>query len=171
MAAVSTALSTALSSSVHSRPPDPARLDGGAITSHPNGGVTMNTTTTRVAKYAGAGLAGIATSCVLAAPALAMRPDPTPGSGQHQRIYESDIIANSASTKDPAGPAASPGNARLADHWDGHTGSPATATGTNPTSGGADWSNLATAFGGGVVLTGAIAMGATQLHRRQTRPA
>jgi hypothetical protein len=44
----------------------------------------MNTTTLRVAKYAGAGLAGITASCVLAAPALAMRPDPIPGSGHTQ---------------------------------------------------------------------------------------
>lgn len=134
----------------------------------------MNTTTARRTTYAGASLAGIATSCLLAAPALAMRPDPTPGTGQHQRIYESDIIANSASTEGaPTGPATSPRNARLAEVMDAnsHTGSPTTATSTNATPHGVDWSNLATVLGGAAVLTGVVAAGATQLHRRQARPA
>jgi hypothetical protein len=109
----------------------------------------MNTTAVRLARYAGAGISGIAVSWVLAAPAIAMLPpDPDPGT-------------------------VSPRDQKLAEYWDGHTGSPATATGTDTssTSGGVDWSNLATALGGGAVLVGAVAVGATQLRRRQARPA
>ena len=106
----------------------------------------MNTTTLRVARYAGVGLAGIATSCVLAAPAQAMRPDPTPGGGQ----------------RDPGTT-----NSQVTEH---------DAT-TNPTRGGVsttdgiDWSSLAAGFGSGAMLTGVVVIGATQLHRRQARPA
>ena len=42
----------------------------------------MNTTTLRITKYAGAGVAALATTCVLAAPAMAMRPEPVPGTNQ-----------------------------------------------------------------------------------------
>lgn len=110
----------------------------------------MNTTSLRIAKYAGAGIAGLATSVVLAAPALAMRPDPIPGSGQQQRIYESDIIANSGSPEDREGPAAT-----LASRTGGST------------SGGMDWSSVATGLGGGAVLGGAVVLSAAQARRRR----
>jgi hypothetical protein len=110
----------------------------------------MNTnTTTRVAKYAGACVGGLATSFVLAAPALAMQPpvpDPVPGSGQHHKIFDS--------LDGRGGPAAT---------------SPATDTGS--VSDGIDWSTLATALGGGMALTGAVVLGATQIRRRSARPA
>ncbi|RNM12407.1 hypothetical protein [Nocardioides pocheonensis] len=109
----------------------------------------MNTFTADLAKYAGACVAGIATSCVLAAPALAMQPpvpDPVPGSGEHHKIFDS---------------------------LDGR-GGPAPTTPTTDvgsTSDGIDWSTLGAALGGGMALVGAGALGATQIHRRQARPA
>lgn len=116
----------------------------------------MNTTTTRVAKYAGAGLAGIATTCVLAAPALAMRPDPTPGSGQHN-VYDSCATRGC------------PSDTSLGAR-DGQASTPASRVGAS-SSHGVNWSTLVAGFGGGAMLTGVAVLGAAQLHRRQTRPA
>jgi hypothetical protein len=110
----------------------------------------MNTTSLRIAKYAGAGIAGLATSVVLAAPALAMRPDPIPESGQTQRIYESQIIADAAHANDRKGQAAAVAS-RIGDS----------------TSGGTDWSSVATGLGGGAVLGGAVVLGAAQARRRR----
>jgi hypothetical protein len=109
----------------------------------------MNTTTLQIAKYAGAGVAGIATSCVLAAPALAMQPpvpDPVPGSGQHHKIFDS--------LDGRQGPAATP---------------PSTSGGS--ASSGIDWSTLAATLGGGAMLAGVAVLGATQVRRRPVRPA
>jgi hypothetical protein len=44
----------------------------------------MNTTSSRVTAYAGAVVAGLATSIMLAAPANAMRPDPNPDQSRTQ---------------------------------------------------------------------------------------
>jgi len=109
----------------------------------------MNTFTADLAKYAGACIAGIATSCVLAAPALAMQPpvpEPVPGSGEHHKIFDS--------MEDRYGPAGT-----------------APATDVGGTSDGVDWSTLAGALGGGVALAGAAVLGATQIRRRPARQA
>lgn len=116
----------------------------------------MNTTTTRFAKYAGAGLAGIATSCALAAPALAMRPDPTPGGGgQNPGTTDSRVAQQSVQD-------------RYLASLD-HAAATATANNTRAVSsaGGVDWSALAAGFGGGAMLTGVVVLGATQLQRRR----
>jgi hypothetical protein len=110
----------------------------------------MNTTSLRIAKYAGAGIAGLATSVVLAAPALAMQPEPIHGSGQHQRIYESEIIADSVSTELRKAPTTT-----VASRVGGST------------SGGLDWSSVATGLGGGAVLGGAVVVSAARTRRRR----
>jgi hypothetical protein len=110
----------------------------------------MENTTLGIAKYAGACVAGIATSWVIAAPAVSMPPPvpaPDPGSSQHHKIFDS---------------------------LDGREG-PAPTTTSNeaaPTSAGVDWSTLAAVLGGGMALTGFVALGATQVRRRHAaRPA
>jgi hypothetical protein len=106
----------------------------------------MNHTTARVARYAGAGLAGIATSWVLAAPALAMlppAPDPVPGS-DHQTTSTSSSDNGSA---------------------------PATQTSISSASDGTDWSVLAAGLAGGAILGGVVVVGATQVRRHQAHPA
>lgn len=111
----------------------------------------MNTTTLRVARYAGAGLVGIAASGVLAAPALAMRLDPIPGDGQVQIAPHPDQgTANSlVGTTTPT-----PASDRAGSASDG-----------------IDWSSLAAGFGGGAMLTGVVVFGAKQFQRHQARPA
>ena len=109
----------------------------------------MKHTTLGITKYAGACVAGIATSWVIAAPAVAMAPPvpaPDPGSSQHHRIFDS---------------------------LDGRDGSvpSAPATRAAPSSDGVDWTTIAAVVGGGMALTGFVALGATQIRRRQERPA
>ena len=109
----------------------------------------MNITTVRIAECAGAGFAGVVTSCVLAAPALAMQSpvnEPVPGTAQHHKIFDS---------------------------LDGRSGPTATTAGTEATStsGGIDWSTLATALAGGAVLTAAVALGGSQIRRHHAHPA
>jgi hypothetical protein len=109
----------------------------------------MNATTVRIATYAGACVAGLATSCVLAAPALAMAPPvpaPEPGSGQHHKIFDS--------LDGRSGPAATQASADIGS-----------------ASGGVDWSTLAYVLGGGMALTGFVVLGATQVRRHQEHPA
>jgi len=110
----------------------------------------MKPTTLGITKYAGACVAGIATSCVIAAPAVAMAPPvpaPDPGSGQHHRIFDS------LDGRDGAAPSA-------------------TATKAAPASSdGVDWTTIAAVVGGGMALTGFVALGATQIRRRQAHPA
>ena len=109
----------------------------------------MKPTTLGIAKYAGASVAGIATACVIAAPAVAMAPPvpaPDPGSSQHHKIFDSlDGRDGSA----PAAPSAKPAS----------------------TSDGVDWTTIAAVVGGGMALTGFVALGATQIRRRQAHPA
>lgn len=109
----------------------------------------MNISSAHVAEYASACVAGLAASCVLAAPASAMQPpvpDPLSGSGEHHKIFDS---------------------------LDGRGGPAATTVTTDvgSTSDRVNWSALASALGGGLALTGAAVLGATQLRRRQARPA
>lgn len=103
----------------------------------------MNPTTLRVAEYAAACVGGVAVSCVLAAPAVALQPPapaPDPGSGQHHKIFDS--------LDGRTGPVAQPAKSDAA-----------------PASDGVDWSLLAAVLGGGMALTGAAALGATQIRR------
>jgi hypothetical protein len=140
----------------------------------------MNTTTTtRFAKYAGAGLAGIATSCALAAPALAMRPDPIPSGGQNHGTTNSREQSVQNPSVKPAPPSTNSGvgtyggsvplDGQPVESRQGPTTTPA-STVAGSTSGGIDWSTLATGLSGGVLLSGAV-VGAAQLRRRQARPA
>jgi hypothetical protein len=111
--------------------------------------MTMKPTTLGITKYAGACVAGLATSCVIAAPAIAMAPPapaPDPGSSQHHKIFDS--------LDGRQGPAPS-----------------APATRPAPTSDGVDWTTIAAVVGGGMALTGFVALGATQIRRRQAHPA
>jgi len=109
----------------------------------------MKTTSLGIAKYTGVCVAGIATSCVIAAPALAMAPPapaPDPGSSQHHKIFDSQ---------------------------DGRQGPAPTASISNalPSSSSIDWTTIAFVVGGGMAVTGLVAFGVTQVHRRQTHPA
>ena len=109
----------------------------------------MNITTIRIASCAGAGFAGIVTSSLLAAPAIAMQSpvnEPVPGTAQHHKIFDS---------------------------LDGRNGTAPTTAGreVDSTSGGIDWSTLATVLGGGAVLTAAVALGGSQIRRHHAHPA
>jgi hypothetical protein len=136
----------------------------------------MNTTT-RFARYAGAGLAGIATSCAFATPAHAMRPEPTPDGGQNPGTTNSQVAEQSVK---PAPPSTNTGagtyggsvpvDGRSVESRQGQPTSPASA-GSASTEDGIDWSTLATGLSGGVLLSGAVVVGAAQLRRRQARPA
>jgi hypothetical protein len=100
----------------------------------------MNTTTLRITKYAGAGVAALATTCVLAAPATAMRPEPVPRTNQQ-------AVPTTTDHESPSTPS------------------------IGSSSDGFDWSTLAAGLGGGAMLTGVVVIGASELRRRQARPA
>ena len=107
----------------------------------------MKNTTLGIAKYTGVCVAGVATSCVIAAPAIAMAPPapaPDPGSSQHHKIFDS---------------------------LDGRDGPSSTANSTKaaPASDGIDWTTIALVLAGGVAVTGFVALGATEV-RRHHRP-
>jgi len=109
----------------------------------------MKTTTLGIAKTTGACVGGIAIACLFAAPAVAMPPPvpaPDPGSSQHHKIFDSQ---------------------------DGRQGPAPTASISNalPSSSSIDWTTIAFVVGGGMAVTGLVAFGVTQVHRRQTHPA
>jgi hypothetical protein len=63
-------------------------------------------------------------------------------------------------------------NARLGEYQvTGGSSSAPTTRHLGAGSGGIDWSILAAGFGSGAVLTGFVVLGASQLQRRQARPA